>query len=256
MDTDEEWEKWGKKDPYFGVFTDVKYRRCKITEEALEEFFKTGRDDVQHALHTCRRYFNKDFLPTNVLDFGCGTGRCILPFAEIAETVVGLDVSDSMLEEALNNCNRNNVKNVVLLKSDDNLSLLEDCFDLIYSSIVFQHMPVERGKYIFKKLLKHLNPAGIGVFHFTYYRKEASLKRNPLPYELTMKCLRTVKRCIKKIIHYESPSQDPEMQMNLYDLNELMFIIQSEGIEALCQEFTNHDGELGVFLYFQKSGQR
>lgn len=45
---------------------------------------------------------------------------------------------------------------------------------------------------------------------------------------------------------------DPEMQMNPYNLNEIFFIIQTAGASNIYIEFTDHGGELGVCLCFQK----
>ena len=45
---------------------------------------------------------------------------------------------------------------------------------------------------------------------------------------------------------------DPEMQMNSYSLNELLFMVQSAGARELHATFTDHGGELGVFLYFRR----
>ena len=99
MSTDDEWEKWGKKDPYFGVLTDERFRRQNLTDEAKIYFFESGRSHIRHIFKVCRRHLDKNFNPKNVLDFGCGTGRLVIPFAEIAEHVVDIDVSDSMFSE-------------------------------------------------------------------------------------------------------------------------------------------------------------
>ena len=45
---------------------------------------------------------------------------------------------------------------------------------------------------------------------------------------------------------------DPEMQMNPYNLGEILFSLQSLGVQRFYADFTNHGGELGVFLFFQK----
>ena len=45
---------------------------------------------------------------------------------------------------------------------------------------------------------------------------------------------------------------DPEMQMNPYQLSELAFLLQSAGIPGFQAQFTDHGGELGVFLFFKK----
>jgi hypothetical protein len=41
------------------------------------------------------------------------------------------------------------------------------------------------------------------------------------------------------------------MQMNYYDLNELLFIARQRGAERIHAEFTDHGGALGVFLFFR-----
>ena len=88
-----------------------------------------------------------------MLDYGCGVGRLVVPFSKIGAHVVGMDVSESMLEEAKINCDSNGLDNVVLLKADDNLSALDHKFDLINSYIVFQHIPVSRGLTILKNMI-------------------------------------------------------------------------------------------------------
>ena len=100
-------------------------------------------------MEVCKRHLDPSFSPKSVLDFGCGTGRLVIPLAEIADYVLGLDVSESMLWEARKNCKAHALNNVQLLKSDDTLSCLDGCFDFIHSFIVFQHIPVKRGIRIF-----------------------------------------------------------------------------------------------------------
>jgi len=146
MTTDAEWEKWGRQDPYFGVITFEKYRNQNLSESAKAEFFQTGKDHIEHVMDVCRKHIDSNFSPRRSLDFGCGTGRLLLPLAGISEAAVGIDVSDSMLKETRKNCTEHQIDNVQLVKSDDQLSRLEGQFDFIHSFIVFQHIPVDRGK--------------------------------------------------------------------------------------------------------------
>ena len=45
----------------------------------------------------------------------------------------------------------------------------------------------------------------------------------------------------------------PQMQMNDYNLNRLFAIIQQKlGVSNLFVDYTNHDGTLGVIIYFMK----
>ena len=46
---------------------------------------------------------------------------------------------------------------------------------------------------------------------------------------------------------------DPEMQMNAYHMNEVLFLIQRAGVRRFHAELTDHGGELGVIIFFQKS---
>ena len=248
MNTDVEWEKWGKKDPYFGVLSHEKFRNQNLTDETKIAFFESGRSHIRHVIEVCRRHLDQNFFPKRALDFGCGTGRLVIPLAEMAEHVVGLDVSESMLNEALKNCNEYSAKNVSLLKSDDNLSSLDGCFNFIHSFIVFQHIPVERGRRIFANLLNHLEEGGICVVQFTYLKVIFGKSYGMPPAELLIKkTLARVKRFVQRL-----GSQDPEMQMNPYNINELLFIIQSVGVRNIHLEFTDHGGELGLLLFFQK----
>jgi len=66
-------------------------------------FFESGRGHVEAVLASCKRYFGEGFQPRRLLDFGCGVGRVLLPFAELCEAVVGVDISESMLAEARRN---------------------------------------------------------------------------------------------------------------------------------------------------------
>jgi hypothetical protein len=45
---------------------------------------------------------------------------------------------------------------------------------------------------------------------------------------------------------------DPEMLMFPHRLNDLLFSAQQAGARTCHLEFTDHGGELGVFLFFQR----
>src|SRR5260370_38629454 len=65
----------------------------------VEEFFATGRADVSDTVASLTRLG----LPTRwdrALDFGCGVGRLTHALAAHADEVIGVDLSESMLEQA------------------------------------------------------------------------------------------------------------------------------------------------------------
>ncbi len=45
---------------------------------------------------------------------------------------------------------------------------------------------------------------------------------------------------------------DPEMQMNAYNMSELLTILQAEGVRDVWLELTDHGGALGSIIYFQR----
>ncbi|MEQ1517644.1 MAG: methyltransferase domain-containing protein, partial [Usitatibacteraceae bacterium] len=129
MSTDSAWQAWGEKDPYYGVITDPKFRRAELTAQAKKEFFDSGFAHVDYVLQMIRQHIAPAFSPSSVLDFGCGVGRLVVPFAKIAPEVVGMDVSTAMLEEASRNCVEHSIDNVQLCLSDDDLSSLVGAFN-------------------------------------------------------------------------------------------------------------------------------
>jgi SAM-dependent methyltransferase len=284
MSTDVEWEKWGVQDPYYGVQTDPKFRSDVMTAEAKEEFFRSGRLYVLRLWKVCRKYFDPNFAPQRVLDFGCGVGRLVLPFATSAREVVGVDISDAMLAEAHRNCTEQNITNATLVKSDDALSAVEGTFDLVHTVIVLQHIESERGTRIVEQLLARLAPRGIGIIQVTYgkTRDAATLgvapPVEPPPSPPIVIAPTEAPRGLRKLFGRRpastapeiapapqapdanvaetsivaAPPRDPEMQMYPYNLNKLFFLFQSAGVTSLHVEFTDHGGEFGAFLYFRK----
>lgn len=245
--TDKEWEKFGKDDPYFGVITDDRYRKENLTDEGKEAFFESGINYIDELLKKIRQRIDPAFTIRRALDYGCGVGRLLIPLAGVAEEVTGVDVSESMLKEVKKNCEARSARNVVLAKTDDSLSLLKGKYDFIHSFIVFQHIPVTRGERIFEKLVAHLADEGVCVVHFTY----ASDHKNK-------KLVAYVKRYVPFSGNFYNWLQGrkffaPRMQMNAYNLNHLFLTIQKAEVRCCYVEFTDHGGELGIVMYFRKN---
>jgi SAM-dependent methyltransferase len=245
MSTDAAWEEWGRRDPYFGVITDPKFRSSQMSEQTKREFFDSGRWHVNYVMQVIRKYVDANFEPQRALEFGCGVGRLLIPFAGVAKEVIGVDVSASMLHEASRNCVEHGVTNANLLLSDDALTALTGDFDLIHSCIVFQHIPVERGRSIFSRLLRHLRPGGVGAVQLTYSKAHFAASNGIAPIEV---------QSAKMPSRSLPVNADPEIQMNAYNMNSILFVLQENGVAKFYADFTDHGGELGVFLFFKKDG--
>jgi ubiquinone/menaquinone biosynthesis C-methylase UbiE len=249
-DTDREWEEFGATDPYFGVITFEEYRQANLSDENKEAFFRSGYDYIADVSNKIRKHIDPAFNPKRCLEFGCGVGRLVIPLAEISEYVVGLDVSESMLNEARKNCESRSVKNVDFLRTNDDLSSLSGKYDFIHSFIVFQHIPVRRGWRILGNLLARLEKGGICVLHFTYaknYRPRhfVSFIKHHVPFGKNLINL------IRGRTFFA-----PVIQMNTYDLNKIFLMMQKINVRDFYAEYTDHAGDLGLLIYFKRAGEK
>jgi SAM-dependent methyltransferase len=245
-DTDREWERLGAEQPYYGVLTAPQYRSAELDGEQRAEFFRTGVQHVEQVLARIRTSVVPGFAPARVLDFGCGVGRLVIPFARRAREVVGLDVSESMLERARRHCDEEGLANVRLLRSDDTLSGLDGAFDLVHTYIVLQHLPVRRGEAIFRALVARVAPGGVGALHFTVGKR--GLLRGVVPFLKERLPLGTEMVNLLRGRGFSSP----DMQMNSYRLPRMRAWVLAAGGRDLHEEPTVHGGAVGVMLYFRR----
>ena len=99
------------------------------------------------------------------------------------------------------------------------------------------------------KLLEHLDYGGVGVLHFTYAVRDNNSKFRKLVTWLKsyVPLMRNFINLIRRRSFFA-----PYMQMNMYNLNRLFFIMQNNNIRNLYCEYSDHDGALGITLYFNK----
>jgi len=245
--TDAEWKKFGRQDPYYGVLSQDKYRKGNLTPAALREFFDSGRQHMDFVLATIRRHLDPQFRPRRALDFGCGVGRCLIPMAALTPAAVGLDISEAMLAEARRNCEQQGVRNIELVLSDDTLSRLTGAFDLAHAILVFQHIPPARGVALFARLVERLADGGVGVVQVPYHRGVAGAvkalgalrKHVPLAHNLAN-------------LAGGKPWSEPLMEKNCYDLNRLLRVLQEGRCGRLHVEFQGRGRLLSAILFFQK----
>lgn len=244
--SDQEWERFGRDNAYYGVLSHDEYRGSNLDADAKRKFFDTGKAHVDNVMRTVREQLDPDFTAERVLDFGCGVGRTLIPLAGIASHVTGIDISDAMLAEARSNCEELSVRNAALVKGDDSLSGIDTSYNLIHSFIVFQHIPPARGERIFARIIQHLEPGGVCAVHFHYasrkpWKRAASFAHRYIPL------FTNFLNVLRKRNFFA-----PRMQMNEYDVNYLLKVVQEFSTGGIHLEFTDHGGELGVMLFFQR----
>jgi len=251
--TDQSWEYFGKNDPYFGVITRDVYKTDQLNQQTKKEFFASGESHVNWIFDIINHDLVAGFRPSRALDFGCGVGRLVIPLGRRCDSVVGVDVSESMLHTAALNIKEHGLTNVTFVKGDDKLSNLSGRFDFIHSFIVFQHIPQNRGVAILRRQIELLQDDGVGALHFTYgYASSASTGRRLLTFaEQKIPFVSALRSLLKG-----GRLNEPQMEMYQYDVNQLLRILQECGCHRWYPRFTetNVRGNAfyGVLLCFQK----
>ena len=241
--TAQTWEWWGRQDPYFGVITDEKFKSATLDLHRAE-FFRSGEVHLAGVLGRIERHFGP--VPRrSALDFGCGVGRVLIPMADTFETVAGLDIAPSMLDEARRNLAARGIERAELMVSDATLSALGDRrFDLIHSYIVLQHMARGAGYRAIARLLDHVTPEGAVFLHLGVRQLGTGLSRlvyrlvNDLPGFYLLERMATGQK-----LH------PPPMRMSEYDLGEVGRMLQAQGFPRIMVEFEQHGPTLTACLY-------
>lgn len=244
----DQWERFGRTDPYYGVYSVDEFRRSNLDEHARERFFASGEAHVAQVIEQARRLVRPDFSPATVLDHGCGVGRLVVPFAERAERVVGVDVAPSMLAEARRNCDARGLDNVELLTAD-RLGTLAPEFDLVHSFIVLQHIPPRQGQVVFETLASLLRPGGVGVVHVPI-APPGPLARAHTWVTRSVPYAYNVANVVRR-----RPWSYPHMQMNTYNLNALATGLVRRGYSVLhmtLDDGVGHGGYVAGQLVFAR----
>lgn len=252
LPTDTGWKKYGKKHPYFGVTGDKKFLNENLNKQNIDEFFNSGYTYVEKLFDVIHTKIDPEFKAIRILDFGCGPGRLIIPFSKLCQEVVGMDISEEMLQEAQKNCLIHHVNNASLLLSDDKLKNIKgQKFDLVNSFIVLQHVNIKRGENLIKLLVESIKSNGVGVLHITYYDNYPN--RRPINYfRFRIPYLYSALRFIRSLILGKDYKNLPLMQMNNYNLNRIFSLLQKYGVKEVHVSFTDHHDYWGLMLYFQK----
>lgn len=214
---DKSWQKFGKDDPYFGVLSAERFRKRNLDAASLSDFFASGEAHVAEVLDIVRRQVAADLAMNSMVDFGCGVGRLLLPFARRFGHATGIDVSEDYIAEAIRNCRKEGINNTDFFDSVKPLAAEGRSFDLVHSCIVFNHIPWSRGREIIGDLYGLLNPGGVMAIQVLHRHKRGSARRivswtrrNFAPANWAANILQ------------RRPAFEPLMQGNAYPLDELL----------------------------------
>lgn len=153
-----DWEDLAAEDLYWSILSDDDKRFGGWQQDA---FLESGRREVDALLERAGALE----LPRNharALDFGCGAGRVTRALAAHFDEAVGVDIAAGMVAEAERlNADVASCRFVVNTRPD--LALFADSeFDLVYTSIVLQHLPSAAAiRAYLTELVRVLAPGGL-----------------------------------------------------------------------------------------------
>ena len=180
------WEDFAAQDPFWAVLSqpDRKYGRWD-----RDAFYRTGEEQIAEVMDHAEQFE----LPQNreaALDFGSGVGRLTRALAARFDRAVGVDISQTMVDNATRfNEDVPNVSFQVNARPD--LRVFDDAsFDLVNTRIVLQHLP-DRAMILgyVAEFLRVLRPGGLLVFQLP----------SALPFPLRLQPRRNVYLALRRL---------------------------------------------------------
>lgn len=232
-ETDEDWRFYGEFEPYYGVLTHDRFLRANLTPESLEEFWQSGRADIEEIWGALVHLYG-DRRPKRALDFGCGVGRLSRAMATFCDQVVGVDISPAMVAEGQ-------------VDAPGNLELTTNLppgpFDWINSYIVFQHIPPERGYKLLETLLQSAGDSALLSVQFTFFKDSAGLSEHGLD---AIRFGTWDGNAVRPLVMSEGVER--RMMMYDYDLNQIFAMLVDKGFAQVHLRHTNHGGAHGALI--------
>lgn len=172
------WEAFGQSIPMRSIL----WRQEPWTSD---EFFASGRQQVEDSLGLLDELGLRP--RGHALDFGCGIGRLTQALAVHFETVVGVDIAQSMVDQA-DQFNRHPERCRYVVNTTDDLSQFPTgSFDLVYSLIALQHVGAKSAKCYLREFLRVLKPRGVAFFQLpSHLQVPAELPPDGMKAQMTV----------------------------------------------------------------------
>jgi ubiquinone/menaquinone biosynthesis C-methylase UbiE len=153
------WSILGTADPLWAVCVD---RNRKAGTWDLEEFMASGRAEVRAVMD---RLDQLGIGPGRdaALDFGCGVGRATAALTAYIGAVTGVDIAEPMLDRARSLVPAEAGCGFVRNDRPDLRAFAGDSFDLVYCSLVLQHMPPALAAGYLREFVRVVRPGGAVV---------------------------------------------------------------------------------------------
>lgn len=163
-------------------------------ENVFDEYLNSRIDDDSPHNKTIRELLLNtigDYTDKTILDLGCGIGCFSSFFANKAKNVVGIDISQKVIDYAKINNLKENIRYYV--QDITKLNEINETFDIVFSDMVFNY--IEDYDKLLNDINQHLNENGLLVFSQVHPISTASLgesswinENNQLKFKLDNYC--------------------------------------------------------------------
>ena len=149
------WETWAATDPLFAILSDP----AKLGGKWDLEEFMAHTPELSQALSLAKDH-GLTYPTHRALDFGCGIGRITQALADHFESVVGIDISETMIAQAAV-LNRHGERCRYVTGTLKQFPVGE--FDLAFSVYVIQHVPRSMQPEVLRDLVRVVKPGGLAA---------------------------------------------------------------------------------------------
>jgi arabinofuranan 3-O-arabinosyltransferase len=232
------WETLAEGDPLWAI--------CVAPEAKhggwdVARFYATGAAEVDAVLSRASE-LGMRVRGERALDFGCGAGRLTRPLAARFDLVDGVDIAPGMLELARRD-NPVASKCRFLLNSRPDLALFPDGeFDLVYTSVVLQHLSPALARTYLAEFARVLRPGGSLVF-------QLPTRPRLTPRGLLYRCLPAglIGLLQRRLLGYPAP-----MRMHGMSERRVRALLARHGVEVLAAEPVRYHPDWHERRYYSK----
>jgi ubiquinone/menaquinone biosynthesis C-methylase UbiE len=239
------WNDWGSIDPLWAILTEPD---LKHGQWDLEQFWRLGEDEIARVMSTAATL---GYPAGNdaALDFGCGVGRLTRAMTRHFSHCIGIDVAETMIEQATQ-LNHGSACTFVVNETNDLARFEDSTFDFVYSALVLQHLPtVEVIRTFIAEFLRVLKPDGLLAFQLPTRMPPRTL-RNKL--RLRTRAYATLRAAgFDQRMLYERLKLVPVMQMHSIPEQDVLTHLRLLGAAVLEVQHGRFEvGEVDSATYF------
>jgi SAM-dependent methyltransferase len=240
------WEDWGTVDPLWAVVTAGDKQHGGWD---LEEFFRSGQATIDSLMEEGAGYG----VPSHAgraLDFGCGVGRLSRALSAHVDQVRGVDVSSSMIEQAVALDTGASGIEFAVHRGTDLHTVEDDSQDVVCSLLVLQHIPspVLIENYL-REFVRVLAPGGFLVVNLPVRvpAPDRSLRARLRPRTRFYGLLRRLG--VSPAYLYRHVNWSPDMPMTALPMERVRSILTESGGRILESRIVEDEGGVDQGLY-------